>query len=275
MMTLAQASAYFDRTPVLNPDNDAVLFYGQLDPYDDSKRDAGAAYRRVLNVAPGTNVPSVIRMFAITWLVGTKEVDGLEVAHRDKYVLQQAGQKAKISRLADYLAGVTTSSAWSAIEWLKDTKELEVSSDVATMYTLIMPPSADLREHDIVWYAGRAFIAQAPRRHPSGYMEATALELEQAAPTSATILTRTYDPVAGDFVDDSAVTAPCQAVRWQSLYAYGSQADERFKSGDVTLVLPPDTGVSTASIVTVAGADWQVLSVETLAGALVLHGRPA
>jgi hypothetical protein len=277
MMTLAEAAAYFDRTPVLNPDNDSVLFYGQLEPYDDSKRDAGAAYRRILSVAPGTAMPSSrsVRILGQVWIVGNKETDGLEVAHRDKYVLQQAGVKVNVSRPADFLAGVATSSAWSAIEWLKDARELEVSSDVAPLYTLMMPNSTDLREHDIVWYSGRALLAQAPRTQPSDYKLATAFELEQAAPATATIQARSYDPAVGAYTNGASTTQPCLRVRWQSLYLYGSAADTRYKPGDASLVLPAGTAIKTSDQITLAGVVWKVLASETLAGVVVVHGRPA
>lgn len=275
MMTLADAASYFDRTPVLNPDNDAVLFYGQVDPYDDSKRDAGAAYRRILSVAPGTSVPGAVCVLGQVWLVGNKETDGLEVAHRDKYVLQQAAVKVNISRLSDFLAGVATSTAWSAIEWLKDSKELEVSSDVATMYTVIVPPGTDLREHDVVWYTGRALLVQEPRTPPSDYLMATALNLQQVAPAAATVQTRTFDPAAGAFTLGASTAVQTLQVRWQSLYRYGSQADARFRAGDVTLVMPPAASVSTSDLITLGSETWRVLTVETLSQALVVHGRPA
>jgi hypothetical protein len=275
MMTLAEAAAYFDRTPVLNPDNDSLLFYGQTDPFDDSKRDAGAAYRRILSVAPGTSVPGAVKILGQVWLVGNKETDGLEVAFRDKYVLQQAGVKANISRLAGFLAGTVASSAWSSIEWLKDARELEVSSDVATLNTIIFPDGTDLREHDIVWYSGRALMVQSPRHQPSDYVMATAFELEQAAPAAATITTRTYDPAAGSYTTSGTASVQALRVRWQSLYRYGSQADARYKSGDDTLVLPAATALTTADLITLAGLTWRVLSVETISGALVAHVRAA
>lgn len=275
MLTLADASAYFDRTPVLHPDTQALLFYGQLDPFDDSRRDAGAAYRRILNVAPGTAVPGAVKIFGQVWLVGNKETDGLDVAHRDKYVLQPATVKVNISRLADFLAGVATTTSWAALEWLKESKEIEVSSEVNPMYTAFLPAGTDVREHDVVWYAGRALLAQAPRMQPSDYATATCVELEQSAPTAATVSTRTYDPAAGAYLNVSSTAAQALRVRWQSLFLYGSPADARYKAGDASLVLPPATAVTTADRITLAGAVWEPLAVETISGALVVHGRPA
>jgi hypothetical protein len=275
MLTLADAAAYFDRTPILDPDTDALLFYGQLDPYDDSKRDAGAAYRRVLNVAPGTAVPGAVKLLGQRWLVGHKEVDGLDVAHRDKYVLQPATVKVNISRLDGFLAGTVAATAWAAIEFLKESKEIEVSSDVNPLYTVFLPAATDLREHDVVWYAGRALLAQAPRTQPSDFKMATCLELEQAAPAAATVTTRTFDPAARGYVNGAAASVQALRVRWQSLFLYGSQADARYKPGDASLVLPGGAAVTTTDRIEIAGEAWRPLAVETIAGATVVHVRAA
>lgn len=275
MMTLADAAAYFDRTPVLDPDNASVLFYAQVEPYDDSRRDAGAAYRRVLSVAPGTTVPGAINVLGQVWVVGKRESDALEVTLRDKYVLQPAAIKASVSRLNSFLAGTQTSAVWMAIEWLKDGKEVESSSNVVTMYTIIAPDGADLREHDIVWYTGRGLMLQKPRHHPSGYVEAEAVELAQAAPLAATISTRSFSPATGSYSVTSTGTAQCLAVRWQSLYLYDMQAAARYQEGDATLALPAGTALTTNDRVTLAGKDWKILTVQSLAGCVCAHARGA
>jgi hypothetical protein len=273
MMTLADAAAYFDRTPVLNPDNDSFLFNGQLEPYDDSRRDAGAAYRRILSVAPGTAVPETVKTLGQVWLVGKSESDALEDVLRDKYVLQPVTTKVSVSRLNDFLAGTATSSVWLSIEWLKDAKELEVSSNTVPIYNVIAPPSADLREHDVLWYAGRALLAQKPRHHPSGYVEVEAVELDQVSPAAATLTARTFDPVASAYTTSGTASAQCLRIRWQSLYLYESQASARYREGDATLALPTGTAIKADDRITLAGADWKVIAVQTLAGVVCVHAR--
>ena len=56
-MKLTQVSRYFDRTPVLDPETGDELFRAQLSNYDGSKRDAFTAYRRIMSVAPDTDIP--------------------------------------------------------------------------------------------------------------------------------------------------------------------------------------------------------------------------
>ena len=56
MMTMREVSRYFDRVQASNPITGAPLFLCQFANYDGSKRDAFAAYRRVMSTDPDTAV---------------------------------------------------------------------------------------------------------------------------------------------------------------------------------------------------------------------------
>jgi len=274
-MRLVDAASYFDRTPVYEADGSTPLFKGQLDDYDDSKRDSGAAYRRILSVRPGTAMPATraVRMFDLTWLVGAKETDGLDQAHRDKYVLQRAGVKLTVNRLPDFVSGAVGQTKWADPEWLKDSHELATSSKVPQIFSVFLPLGTDVRVYDVLWYAGAAFLTMAVRDLPSGFRAAECLELDQTVPAIASITRRTYDPVAGSFTSAASVDTPCLRVRWQSLYLYSSQSDTKYQEGDTSLVVGPSVPVSTADNVLFDGVTWQVLDVDSLGGANVIHAR--
>lgn len=274
MLSLAQAASYFDRTPILDPTTGELLFNGQLEPFDDSHRDAGAAYRRILSVSPGTVVPTVVTVHGATWVVGFRQSDSLGVTLRDKYVLQRA-DAASVSRPASFLAGTATHATWLATEWLKDGKEIDTSSDTIETFTIMAPGDLDLIEHDLVWYAGRALLAQRPRLQPSGYLEVTAVQLEQSLPSTASIASRTFNPANGGYTAGATVSVPCQRVRWQSWFRYDSEASARYKPGDATLIMPPGTAVKAEDRITFAGAEWKTLAVKTDSGVVCVHARGA
>lgn len=274
MMTLADAASFFDRTPVLNPDTDAQLFLGQIDPYDDSRRDSLGAYRRIMSVAPGTTVPVAVKALGVTYLIGNKEVDGLEVRHRDKYVLQQASAKASIHRLAGYLSSTVSSQAWAAASWDKDGKEQEISDAALQVHELFVPLAADVRTHDIITLSGRTYIVHAARPGAVGLQMVSCYLLEHAL-AAATINARVYDPVAGAYTGGGLTTPNCLRVRWQFLFRYDSQEDVRFAAGDAAFVLPAATSVTTADRFALAGANWKILSVDAIDGGIVVHGRPS
>lgn len=277
MMTLADVSAYFDRTPVLDPNNDSLLFMGQVDPYDDSRRDAGAAYRRVLSVKPGTLIPTnrTVKIFNQVWLVGTREADGLAGLHREKYVLQRADMQLSLYRLADFLTGAPAAAAvWGNVEWLKDVKQIEVDSRMPEQCSVFAPLNTPVQPRDVFTYAGSALLVLETHDSASAFEVATALRLDQAAPTTATITPRSYTPGSG-FAPGADFTAPALRVRWQSLFEYGSQADTRFQEGDCSIVLAPTVALTGKDRITLDGIAWSVVSIDALAGAKVVHARRA
>lgn len=274
MLTLADASCYFDQTPVTEVTSGRLLFRGQVAPYDDSKRDSATAYRRVLSVKPGTPMPAslTVRILGSVWIIGGSEVDGLSEAHREKYVLHPSHEKFSVSRLQDYLAGAVVAQAWGDLEWVKDGKQEAITSAPAPIYNLYLPSVTDVREHDVLWTAGRAMIVSTVRLEPSGLLMAAG-ELLDTLVASATVSTRTYVPATGAYTAGASTPVNCLRLRWQALYTYDSQTDAKYQEGDCNLVFPLGTTVTTASTVTLNAKVWAVLSVETLGGALVVHGR--
>jgi hypothetical protein len=274
-MKLADASSYFDRTPALDTVTGLSLFLGQIGPYDDSKRDASAAYRRILSVRPGTSMPAsmVVSMLGRTWMIGAMEPDGLEELYREKYVLQQAAGQLKVSRLSGFLSSTVAATYWASANWVKDAKQLEVSSETPQIFDITMPGSSDVRVHDVVWNTGVAYLVLSPRLVASGYVQVNCLKLEQTAPVVASMTTRTYAPTTGAYTSAAPANVNALLVRWQSLFEYGSQTSERYQEGDAAIVLPSGTVASTSTKITVSSIAYQVLSVLDIDGAVVLHAR--
>lgn len=274
-MKLTDASAYFDVTEATSPWDGSVLFYGQIGPYDDSKRDASTAYRRVLSVAPGTPMPpdKTIVMMGVTWLVGGLESDALIEIHRDKYVIEQAPYIGQISHLTDFLVGTVLNTTYISANWVKDAKQLETSSQTPQIFDVRFPSGTDVRVHDIIWNTGFAYLVLAPHEQPSGYMVANCLQLDQQLPVTASVTSRTYNPVTGSYTSTAPVSVPALKVRWQSMFQYISQMSERYQEGDAALVVPVGTVVTTSTAVTLAGVNYQVLAVMNISGAAVLHVR--
>lgn len=274
-MKLSDVSTFFDLIPVTHPTTGALLFHGQVDGYDDSRRDSATAYRRILSVQPGTVMPSppVVRLMGQNWLVGAMEPDGWAELHREKYVIQQAPLAAALSSLTGFLAGIVASMVHCAPYWVKDAKQLEVSAETPPLYEVALSKDADVRVHDVIWGSGFAYLVLSPRLMASGIFLALTLRLDQSVPLVASLTSRVYDPVSGDYNSPAAASVNALRVRWQSLYQYGSQMAERYQEGDVTLVLPAGTSVTTQTSVALSGVTYQVLSVLDISGAVVLHAR--
>lgn len=278
MMTLAAASSYFDRTEALDAYTGASLFLCQIDPYDDSKRDAMVAYRRVLSVAAGVQIPAhrVISIFGAVWMVaGEPEIDGLAEVHRIKYVLQMADGKVNIGSLTQFLDGVPATTTFGFPGWVKDAKQIEESSDVTNLFEIILPLGTEVLPKQVIWRDGVAYLALSSRRLPSDFVSVNAVRLDQAAPLDADLQQRIYSPATGAYVLGEVVYRTALRVRWQSLFQYDAQMAERFQEGDFTLVLPEETDVSTSTRITFEGLALSVLAVMQVPGGVAVHVRKA
>lgn len=272
-MTLAQASSYFDRIQVTDPFTGAPLFMAQVDPYDDTKRDAYAAYRRILSVAPGTKMPvhRSLRLLGMDWIIGSSEFDGMKDLHRQKYVLSQAPATLKVSTLAQYLSAESKATVKAAPYWNKDAKQIDTSSDQPQMFDVFVPLEV-VDPRDVLWGDAGGFLCLSPRKLASGLMSAYSLKLDHGVEL-ATVTARVYDPVAGSYVMGSSVQVNALRVRWQSLFDYDSDAESRYRPGDLSVVVPSSPTVTTSSVLVFIDATYQVLSVEGIGGAQVAHCR--
>lgn len=274
MLTLADASRFFDRTPIHDPFTDDLLLYAQIDPYSDAIRDSATAYRRIMSVAPGLTIPAsrLVKIMGSVWIVGDSERDGMATVHREKFVIHPAPTLLGVRTLSGHVAGGAQTVTWGDMAWLKDAKEESSSSRTSPMYTAYAPTSATLAEYSVITIGTTGYLCGPEREQASGVLSATCAKLEYAV-ADATLATRVYDPVVGGYTASADTTVRCQRVRWQSLYLYGSQGDAKYQEGDCSLVFPAGTTLNTASKVTLAGLVWSILAVETLGGAIVAHGR--
>lgn len=276
MMTLAAASAYFDRTQVFDAYSGAPLFLAQVDPYDDSKRDAMVAFRRILSVAPTIAMPAhrAVRIFGSVWIIsGEPMPDGLEEVHRAKYVIQMCDGALGVGSISDFLAGAPRSTAFGFPSWVKDAKAEAESSDIANLFEVVFAHGTPVRERDVIWRAGRAFLALSVRQLASDFVAANALELEQALPQKAVLQARQYSPALGEYELGPTVTSKALRVRWQSLFRYDAQMDERFQEGDFTLALPAGVEVTTSTRIQFEGLTLGVMGVSAFEDGVAVHVR--
>lgn len=276
-MKLSQVSKFFDRTPVLDPETGDELFRAQFSNYDGSKRDAFTAYRRIMSVAPEIEIPPkrVVRAHDAVWIVGDGHVDGWSEKHRRKHIVHQAAGRARVWSLAGYLANDPPKDTWADLQWLVDRAEEEVSSHKPQMYVAIMSNNDRVKEHDVVQVGDERLFVQAAAYHASGFLEARGiLQLGGASDVSLTVHRRVYDPVSGRYTTAETATVRTLNVRWQELYLYGNQLDERFQEGDTVFAVPAGTDVKMEDTLVFVGRRYSIQSIRSISGATVLHGRP-
>lgn len=276
MMTLAQASSYFDRTPVTDPYTGSLLFHAQVEPFEDSKRDAYSAYRRVLSTAPSVSIPAhrVVDLLGQRWIVGQDEPDGMQQLHRRNYVLSPVDAELAVSSMNQFVAGVSAYKLFASVHWLKDLKQESVSSEHPQSFEVFLPSMVTPRQ--ILWGASGAYLVLSPRMMPSGFVAALCLKLESSV-EKASLVTRVYDPVAGKYTVANPVGTQVNAlrVRWQNLYEHRSESDRKYENGDVSVVLAAGTVVAPGAKLRFSDRTYQVLGTDNFGGAVVAHARGA
>lgn len=272
-MTIAQASSFFDRTDALDPYSGALLFRCQIDPFEDTKRDAYSAYRRVMSVAPDVVLPvhRTVRIFGNVWILGEEESDGWSQVHRRKVVISRGTSQLKVSTLSMFLAGTHTKQLWAAPYWNKDAKQIDTSSEQPQMFDVFLPEAVTPRK--VLWNDSEAYLTLSSRPLASGLNSAFSLKLD-TRPEAVNLINRVFSRSAGEYTSSVSHSIPALRVRWQSLFEYDAETDQRYRPGDFSLVVPATATVDTSTLVEFSsGQRATVIATDTLSGEKVAHCR--
>ena len=277
MMTMREVSRYFDRVQASNPLTGAPLFLCQFANYDGSKRDAFAAYRRVMSTDPDTVVQPghVVSALGKTWMLGDDHPDGWDELHRRKFVAHRAAGQAGVQSLQSYLANSTPTSVWADMRWAGDTSEEGESSDKIERHVAILPAGTSVKPYDLISLGGDTMLVRSAALQSSGFMEARGLVQETPARETLSLMQRVFTPATGGYTETSPTPVLTFRARWQEMFRYEDQLDERFQEGDETFAVPVATVVKSGDAFTVSGRRYLVAAVRVLAGVKVIHGRPA
>ena len=277
MLTMREVSRYFDRTIVTDPDTGAELFRAQFANYDGSKRDAYAAYRRIMSVDPDVVIPvdRCIAAMGHTWILGDGHPEGWEQLHRRKFVAHRALGGARLYTLAGFLDGDPPRVTWGDIQWLGTTAEEGISSALPDFYLAILPDNQVADQYDIIEVGGTTILVRAAAHFASGFMEARGYQQPADALQAVVILHRKFNPATGGYDLLASASAPSVKARWQELFQYTDQLDERFQEGDAVLAVPAGTIVQMSDRLERAGEEFLIQNLTPMAGVLVIHVRPA
>jgi len=130
-MQLAKVASYFDTVIASDQYHLPNRIRGQLDLYDDSKREGSTVLRRVFSCTAQTCIPPrrTIAFANKVWLVGNNHPDMFcNGIIREKYVLQEAKFCTRIQTAADVLTDKGY-PLWCDRSWIADVKELSGTSE--------------------------------------------------------------------------------------------------------------------------------------------------
>jgi hypothetical protein len=284
-MDLATVASFFDRTPCRDAYAPTVApIYGQLNLYDDSARDGTTVVRRVLSLAEGVALPArrALSIHNDVFIAGGVHKDSFDGdVIRNKYVLHRADGLATVKTADQALRALAGATLYAARLWVKDLKELEISSRLASFYTLYVAPTEAIALGSYVQLSSRWHIARNSFLGASGMGVVEVDELPADALTTATYSKRSgqvYDPTTGLTAAASTAAVALLYHRWQDDYVYARMSAMKFEAGDIV------ANVSKTQVAAAVTGDTFVLNATTYrvmavrddgAGAWILHSRPA
>jgi len=275
MLKLRDVSRYFDRTPVTDPVTGALLFKAQFNNYDGSRRDAYAAYRRIMSVDPAVAVPAgqCVRALDSVWLVGIAQADGWEELHRRKFIVHQARARASIVTLAGCLAGEEPQSTWGDLQWIATTTDQAAASDEFNLMLAVLPGGVSVPDYSLVTVGNVTLLVQSSAYFSTGFVEARGQQRGDANVLPLAVTRREFVPAVGRHEAQAVAELPSLQLRWQELFKYTDQLDEHFRPGDTVFAVPEGADVRVSDTVTREGRTWQINGLATLAGVRAIHAR--
>jgi len=237
-MRLLDAAKFFDRNTVNDGYTGAYLFKGQLNLYDDTRRDSEASERRVLSVAAGTSAPPrrVVELGGYRYILGKANPDLFRGSViRLGYVAQEAPVLARVRTLEESCLNAGGFQAWSNQAWLKNSAFTEQSAELAPQFHLFFSVTENIEVNQVIEYGGEVHLVRTFNTGASGIKVVTTEQI--AAPQFETAaFVKGYDPVSGLF-SGATHSARVLRLRWQSLFEYGEKSTPPFGPDDIQLVV--------------------------------------
>lgn len=233
-MKLTQAASFFDKTLCVDVYNPLVSFLGQLDLFDDSKKDNIGALRRVLSASPSQVIPArrTITFSNEIWLVGRPNTDEFQgSAIRAKYDLHLCRGTALVGSIATVLAGAGGSTLYTGGVWL-GSKGADYTSVTTDRMDFHFSSSETIVEKDIIFYEGKRYIVRASTLMPTSFVMATVEELREPTLETATFTYKTYDPLT-DSNTTQDVNCALLRIQWRDVFDYLTDASIEYKTGDI------------------------------------------
>lgn len=272
-MKLSNIAQYFNRTKFCDAYSGVELGAGQLDVYDDSRRDGLTELRRVFEVASDTLMPPrlVIRFHGRNWLVGADEIDSFNgYVIRNKYILHEAEGLANLWTLPQILQDLQPAQAYASRIWVKSSEQVNTDSQRFNQLQIFTSRAETLAQGMLIELSGSQHIVRDVYPSSAGHQAAVCEELDTGAVETGTITVTSLDPVTEA---PTTTSTPIKLVklRWQTDFSYFSQATTDFERGDMQAVAM--TSPVNGTVITLADGDWKVLATQSRNGVSYLHMR--
>ena len=263
-MRIHSAAQRFNKMPCNDGYSGTFLFNGQILLYDDSRRDSEGGERRIIELAPDLTPPSrrVIEAHGTRYIMGHGFDDSmLGRVIRRKYIAHEATHLATFYTLQQLCQNTAGTSAWAARAWVKDSKEIDESSDMIGVNHIHMAPSEAVAVTNIVRFDNAYHIVRKTNKGAAGTLILACDEVPEPAIETASLKTGSYDPI-NEVMTTSTTSVRVLRLRWQSLFEYRDAIAPTFDPEDLQVVVAKSVATpAIGSTFTLSDGDFQVDSL--------------
>jgi hypothetical protein len=171
-----------------------------------------------------------------------------------------------LQQLCQNTAGV---QAWAAKAWVKDSKEIDESSDMIGVNHIHMATSEAVAPTNIILFDGAYHIVRKTTHGPAGTLVLTCDEVPEPAIETATLKQGTWDPI-NETMATTNTSVRTLRLRWQSLFEYRDAAAHNFKPEDMQVVIAKSVATPViGATLTMSDGDFQIDSIMSETGVWV------
>jgi hypothetical protein len=276
MPELSAVAAHFDDIDIVDGYTLAKLFKGQVSSFNETSPDGNTNKKRTISVVPGTIIPArrLISYFGENWLIGDGNTDGLQNRQlRTAYWTRKVVDTAFRLSPAEACKGLTGFALASSKEYLKDTVNSVSDSEYDPQWDITISITESAVKGQFLKIDNKYYRIRSVHTTASGFLVANCDELDGTPRTAVRlVIAGEVDPITETRIQAYSDTFGI-LFDPSKLYRFISQADPRYLSGDMTLILALPASVG--SVVSLSGIDWRVLTCTPELDGFSLHIRRA
>jgi len=277
-MKLADAARYFDKLVVADAYGVDIAVMGQMDLYDDVKRDGITAVRRILSVAPGITLPArgAVVINGEEYLVSRLPAYDFFKSSpiRSQSILHRSDGLAEIKTVLQELTNSAGVSAYAAKVWVKSTKEIDESSDATNRLNIYFASGEQAVPKDLIKLGTDWFFVRLAYPTASGFMNTEVDQLDAPNFVTAVYDKRTYNPVTDTYATVAA-TVKMLRLRWQTNFEYLNPTATKYVEGDdvVMVAAAAIPAPTTGDVIHLSDGDRRVDDFYSVGNVWHLHVR--
>lgn len=272
-MKLSRVAQRFNDTPCNDSYTGEFLFHGQLGVYTEAVRDGITTQRRVLELAPNTELPDrkVVEFEGVHWIIGEGNIDtwkGKTV--REKFAIQKSVGLANVATPLQFLNEEDGLLAHAGIVYVKTNKETEISSGEFIQSTMFLARSETVTSGQLVELDGRTYIAKESYLAAAGHLGVVVEELQTPIRDEAATKGK-YNPITEEYEDGPTIKVV--RLRWQSDFEYFSLMTPTFERGDMRAITLQEPKLKNGDKLNLSDGEWIVINREGKGETQHLHLR--